>query len=69
MGTVMVSVNGESRRVAAGSTVADLLSALRVDRQAAAVMLNGGVVQRIRHHETLLKENDRVDILTFAAGG
>ncbi len=70
MADIEIVVNGEARRVAAGSTLLDLLRQLGIaERSRVAVERNRGVVPRARHAATLLAPGDRVEIVTFVGGG
>jgi sulfur carrier protein len=64
-----IQVNGESRELPAGSTVATLLGALGVTQPHVAVELNLEVVPRAQHSETLLSDGDRVEVVTLVGGG
>ncbi len=55
-----LSVNGESLAVAQGSTVADLVRQLGLERGRVAVERNGVVVPRAEHGSVRLAETDRV---------
>ncbi|WP_203336166.1 sulfur carrier protein ThiS [Nocardioides limicola] len=60
-----ITVNGESRQVADGATVATLLPA---DAAGVAVAVNGAVVPRSRHQQEL-REGDDVEVVTAVQGG
>jgi sulfur carrier protein len=64
-----IQVNGESRGVSDGQTVAALLHELdiRVDR--VAVELNLEILDRNDFNTRGLREGDRVEILSFIGGG
>jgi sulfur carrier protein len=64
-----IQVNGESREVASGSTVAALLGELGVTQPHVAVELNLEVVPRAQHRETVLREGDRLEVVTLVGGG
>lgn len=66
-----VRVNGESRRVAAGTTVASLLADLGAGAGAArcAVEIDGEIVPRSQHAARALREGETVEIVTFVGGG
>lgn len=64
-----LSVNGEPREIADGTTLAALLDELGVRRDGSAVALNDGVVPRARHAETTLRDGDRLEIIIAVAGG
>ncbi len=64
-----VRVNGESRRVAAGTTVAGLLADLGAGAARCAVEVDGEIVPRSRHAARVLAEGETVEIVTFVGGG
>ncbi|PYQ01930.1 MAG: thiamine biosynthesis protein ThiS [Acidobacteria bacterium] len=66
---MQVSVNGESLRVPSGSTVADVLRQLSLDRARVAVEHNLRVVPRAEHASLRLNHGDRLEIVTFVGGG
>ena len=64
-----VSINGDEREIASGTTLAALLDVLGVRRDGTAVALNDDVVPRARHDLTTLQEGDRLEIIVAVAGG
>ena len=64
-----ISVNGELREVASGTTLAQLLESLRLDPRTLAVEVNLDVVPRGRHAQCVLNEGDRLEIVTLVGGG
>jgi sulfur carrier protein len=66
---VRVTVNGEPRDLAAGTTIAVLLGELGLRRDGIAVAHNDDVVPRARHDHHELHEGDRVEIIVAVAGG
>ena len=66
---IQVSVNGETLRVPSGSTVADVLRQLSLDRARVAVEHNLRVVPRAEHDALHLNHGDRLEIVTFVGGG
>ena len=71
MGTagITVRVNGESRTLPTGATIADLLKDLALDKQRIAVEHNRRVVPRAEHAAARLNHGDAVEIVTFVGGG
>ncbi len=64
-----IQVNGESRGIGDGHTVAALLRELDIRADRVAVELNLEILDR-KDFETLgLREGDRVEILSFIGGG
>lgn len=66
---MQLHVNGESREVPDGLTVAALLQHLSISAPRVAVEVNAEVVVKTRHHDTPLRAGDRVEIVTFVGGG
>ena len=66
---IQVSVNGETLSLPAGSTIADLLEKLSLDRRRVAVELNLQVVPRADHDARRLNHGDRLEIVSFVGGG
>ena len=64
-----ISVNGESRTVSDGATVAVLLGDLGITEGRIAVELNRQIVPRAEHGAARLAEGDKVEIVTFVGGG
>ena len=64
-----VSVNGRPMRLPAGSTLAQLLDTLSLDRARVAVELNLRVVPRAEHASLHLNHGDTLEIVTFVGGG
>ena len=64
-----LTVNGASREVAAGQTVAALVAAITAERRGVAVAVNGEVVPRSMWAVAGLRDGDRVEVLSAAQGG
>ena len=64
-----VVINGETRTVAHGTTVAALLVELGLGDRRVAVERNREVVPRAQHASTVLAAGDRVELVTFVGGG
>lgn len=62
-------VNGDPRQFKAAMTVAELLAELDVTAPAVAVEINRSIVPRSAHETHVLKDGDRVEIVTFVGGG
>jgi sulfur carrier protein len=66
---MQISVNGQSREVASGMTVAALLVELALDPRQLAVERNLDLVPRSEHAATPLAPGDRVEVVTLVGGG
>ncbi|HQY58672.1 MAG: sulfur carrier protein ThiS [Nitrospira sp.] len=64
-----IQVNGESRGVGDGQTVAALLHELEIRADRVAVELNLEILDRKEYETRGLREGDRVEILSFIGGG
>ncbi len=65
----MIIVNGEPVEFVENTTVADLVVALGLERSRVAVELNGAIVARSTFDDTLLHDDDKVEIVHFVGGG
>lgn len=64
-----ISVNGQTREVPDGSTVASLLSELDAPGAGIAVARNDAVVRRAAFGAETLDDGDRIEIIRAVAGG
>ncbi|MFD7531405.1 MULTISPECIES: sulfur carrier protein ThiS [unclassified Streptomyces] len=64
-----VSVNGEARPLAAGTTLASLVATLTDAHSGVAAAVNETVVPRGRWSTAVLRDGDRVEVLTAVQGG
>lgn len=64
-----IQVNGEKREIKTGETLANLVKKLYPRKQRIAVLLNDDLIGADKQAGQILKEKDRVEILTFAGGG
>ncbi len=64
----MVKINGEELNVA-GKTVAEYLATTSYDPKRIAVERNGDIVPKAQYGETVLKDGDSVEVVSFVGGG
>ena len=64
-----VYINGESREVQGNPSLADLITQLDLPAARIAVELNREVVRRGDWGETVLHDDDRIEIVHFVGGG
>ena len=62
-------VNGETRELADGTTVADLLEELGTPRIGIAVARNDRVVRRADYDSHVIADGDSIEIIKAVAGG
>ncbi|MFG2433064.1 sulfur carrier protein ThiS [Streptomyces sp. NPDC048508] len=64
-----IVVNGEQRRITAGTALDTLVATLTPAPSGVAAALNETVVPRAQWSSTALAEGDRVEVLTAVQGG
>ncbi len=64
-----ITVNGERRSVAEGTTILDLLASLGLDPARVAVELDRNIVKQAQWGATALAEGAEVEIVQFVGGG
>jgi thiamine biosynthesis protein ThiS len=64
-----ILINGEPKECEAGISLSDLLDLLELPPQRIAVELNREVVRRADWKSTILKNEDRLEIVHFVGGG
>lgn len=62
-------INGEDRAVLDNLTLNELVKQLNLTPERLAIELNQNVVRRADWASTVLKENDRLEIVHFVGGG
>lgn len=67
--TIQVTVNGESREIALGQSVLDLLLSLGLEPGRVAVELDRRIVRRPEWETTPLRDGARLEIVQFVGGG
>ena len=64
-----VVINGQTRTVKVGTTIASLIVELGLADRRVAVEKNREVVPRAVHATTTLVDGDRLEVVTFVGGG
>lgn len=64
-----IVVNGQSRTVQPGATLASLLVELGLNEKPCAAEVNRRVVPRTEHQGRLLKDGDTIELVTLVGGG
>lgn len=65
----MITVNGKKTECIFPMTVADYLEKCNYKITRIAVELNGTILPKSRYEETLLKEGDTMEVVSFVGGG
>lgn len=64
----MVRINGENLDVV-GKSVAEYLNSSGYDLMRVAVELNGDIVPKAQYSDTIFKNGDSVEVVSFVGGG
>ena len=64
----MVKLNGEALELA-GKTLAEYLDTSNYDRTRIAVERNGEIVPKRLYGETVLRDDDVIEVVSFVGGG
>lgn len=64
-----VTVNGQTREVPPGTTLAALVRQLNVRTDRIATERNLKVVPKAQYEATVLQEGDKLEVVTFVGGG
>ena len=67
--TIVISVNGEPYRIAAGSSCADLAREIGLNPAKVAVERNLAIVPRSTLTDVVIEDGDAIEIVTFVGGG
>jgi len=66
---MQIQVNGEQHAIEANVSIAQLLKQMKLDPRTLAVERNFELVPRAEHAQTLLEDNDRLEVVTLVGGG
>lgn len=66
---ITVTLNGEHRRFASGTSLRGMIDVLGWKGRTLAVEVNQEVVRKDRHDETELREGDAIEVVSFVGGG
>lgn len=69
MTDLTITLNGDPRRIAPGTSIADLLAQLDLPAEKVAVERNLAIVPRSTFADVVLAEGDRLEIVHFVGGG
>ena len=65
----MITVNGKQIQLASEMSVADYLEQNNYQRKRIAVELNEEILPKYSYSDTMLKDGDRLEVVTFVGGG
>lgn len=65
----MITVNGKQIQLTSEMSVADYLEQNNYQINRIAVEMNEEILPKYRYSETMLKDGDRLEVVTFVGGG
>jgi len=66
---IHITLNGERREIAPGTTLAGLVATLGGDPRGIAIERNREIVPKTLHADTVLEEGDELEVVQFVGGG
>lgn len=66
---IEIRLNGETKTVPEGTSVASLVAGLGLRPEVVAVERNGRIVRRAEHAATALQRGDELEVVTLVGGG
>ena len=69
MAKIKIILNGEGREVPAEISLDHLLELFSLPKQRVAVELNSVVVRRADWPETIIRDDDKIEVVHFVGGG
>ncbi len=64
----MIKINGKAEALA-GLNIAEIVEKSGYNKARVAVELNGNIVPKAKYAETVVKENDTLEVVSFVGGG
>ncbi len=68
-GSAGVTINGERRRLASGTSIAEMIAEIGLDPQRVAVERNLEIVPRSTFGSVMVEDGDDFEIVHFVGGG
>jgi len=66
---VQIILNGQSKTIADGTTIAMMIDELGLESRYVGVEVNLELVPREKHHEHPLHDGDQLEVVTLVGGG
>jgi len=64
-----IQLNGRKVVIKPDSSIFDLLKKLKLSQKKVAIEHNGSIIQKINYKKKILKNNDKLEVVTFIGGG
>lgn len=66
---IPVTINGTPKHLPKNTSIQEMLTMLAYDNQWSGVAVNTTFIAKKKHHETIIKAGDEIEILSPIAGG
>ena len=66
---MLITLNGEARSFAAGTTLYELIQALNLEPERVAIELNRAIVRRDLWAATVVESGAEIEVVMFVGGG
>ncbi|MDY0131540.1 MAG: sulfur carrier protein ThiS [Desulforegulaceae bacterium] len=66
---MVVILNGQKEKIPRGTALGEFLKSKGANFDEIVVELNESVIETKNYNQTILKENDRLEVLRFVGGG
>ncbi|MFA4843903.1 MAG: sulfur carrier protein ThiS [Candidatus Margulisiibacteriota bacterium] len=66
---MIVKINGRPEEVSLNSNVETLVAGFKLEAARVVVELNEKIIKKIEWRQTIVKENDVIELISFVGGG
>ncbi|KFO67749.1 hypothetical protein ER57_08820 [Smithella sp. SCADC] len=66
---MFIEINGESKEIDREISIIEFLLELGADPKVVVIELNQSILDQCQWNNTVLKENDKIEIISFVGGG
>jgi sulfur carrier protein len=66
---MQIIINGQTKEVSQNTTLLQLIKELKLEGKVMAAAINMEIVKKDKWDKTVLKEDDKIELLDFVGGG
>jgi len=67
--SVVIKINGEDKQLPLNLSIVELLEIYKINKDRVVIELNKEILKKDHFQNTLIKQNDSLEIVTFVGGG
>ena len=67
--SILIKINGENKFFPQSISILKLLETLNINSSRVVIELNKNIISKSTFQDTILNENDELEIVTFVGGG